>query len=268
MISILILTKNEEQDLPGCLDSVSWCDDVHVIDSGSTDRTREIATSRGAMVVENPFESFGTQRNWAIDHCEIRNNWILFLDADERSTPAFKAAVLPAVEMAPDRVAGFYCCWKMMLGDVWLKRSDNFPKWQFRLFRKGRARFTDFGHGQKEGAVDGDLAYLREPYLHYAFSRGWDVWEARHRKYAQQEAIARRSHTFRFQDLISPHGSKRNPAFKLIVGSLPGWPLFRFLYSYVFKRGFLEGSAGYTYCKKMMWYEREIQKISRHSQRH
>lgn len=265
MLSILILTKNEEQDLPGCLESVAWCSDIHVIDSGSSDRTQKIAEKHGATVVENPFESFGKQRNWALDHCETRNDWILFLDADERSTPQFETALIPAIRDAPDEVAGFYCCWKMMLGDTWLKRSDNFPKWQFRLLRKGRARFTDFGHGQKEGEIDGEIAYLSEPYLHYAFSSGWDAWEVRHRKYAMQEAIARKSHKLQLGDLFSTHSSKRNPAIKLLVGRLPGWPMFRFCYSYFLKGGFLEGNAGFTYCKKMMWYEAEIQKVSRYN---
>lgn len=263
MISVLILTKNEQQDLPDCLASLEWCDDLHVIDSGSADRTLEIAKSYGANILEHPFRSFGAQRNWALDHCDIKHNWILFLDADERSTPNFSKALLSAIETAPTTIAGFYCCWKMMLGETWLKRSDNFPKWQFRLLRKGRARFTDFGHGQKEGQVDGEISYLKEPYLHYAFSRGWASWEARHRRYAQQEAIVRKTQRLEIVALFSPHGSKRNPAIKLLVGNLPGWPLLRFVYCYVLKGGFLEGKAGLTYCKKMMWYEAEIQKEMR-----
>ena len=146
-----------------------------------------------------------------------------------------------------------------MLGDRWLKRSDNFPKWQFRLFRKGCARFIDVGHGQKEGAVEGRIEYLREPYLHYAFSRGWEVWTERHRRYARQEAEERSGKPLKLQDLMSPHGSKRNPAIKQLVGNLPGWPQFRFFYSYVLKGGFLEGNEGLTYCRKIMWYEQETQ---------
>lgn len=260
MVSVIILTKNEEQDLPACLASLAWCNDVHVVDSGSSDRTVDIARAHGATVWTNPFTSFGQQRNWAIDHCAVKNDWILFLDADERSTPEFRRAVVSAIDSAEPEVAGFYCCWKMMLGDRWLKRSDNFPKWQFRLFRKGLARFIDVGHGQKEGAVEGRIEYLREPYLHYAFSRGWEVWTERHRRYARQEAEERSGKSLKVQDLVSPHGSKRNPAIKLLVGNLPGWPQFRFFYSYVLKGGFLEGNEGLTYCRKIMWYEQETQR--------
>jgi len=260
MVSVVILTKNEEQDLPACLESLSWCDDVHVLDSGSSDRTVEIAQSYGARLSTNAFKSFGQQRNWAIDHCAIKNEWILFLDADERSTPEFERAVRSAIGSAAPEVAGFYCCWKMMLGERWLKRSDNFPKWQFRLFRKGRARFIDVGHGQKEGEVDGRIEYLREPYLHYSFTRGWTVWEERHRKYARQEAEERVGKSFHVADLLSSHGSKRNPAIKLLVGNLPGWPQFRFFYSYVLRGGWLEGNEGLTYCRKIMWYEQQTQR--------
>jgi glycosyltransferase involved in cell wall biosynthesis len=265
MVSVIILTKNEEQDLPACLASLAWCTDLHVVDSGSTDRTLEVAREHGAAVLQNPFESFGSQRNWAIDHCDVRTDWILFLDADERSTPEFEVALTVATRSVSDEVAGFYCCWKMMLGEQWLKRSDNFPKWQFRLFRKGRARFIDVGHGQKEGEVDGRLEYLHEPYLHFAFSRGWDVWEARHRKYARQEAAERQGRKLRLSDLMSPHGSKRNPAIKQLVGNLPGWPQFRFFYSYFVKGGCREGSEGLTYCRKIMWYEQLIQQELRAS---
>jgi glycosyltransferase involved in cell wall biosynthesis len=259
MVSVVILTKDEEQDLPACLESLGWCEDVHVLDSGSSDRTVEIAQKYGVRVSTNAFKSFGQQRNWAIDHCAVKYEWILFLDADERSTPEFVRAVKAAVSSACAGVAGFYCCWKMMLGERWLKRSDNFPKWQFRLLRKGRARFVDVGHGQKEGQVYGSVEYIREPYLHYAFSRGWDVWMERHRKYARQEAEERSGKPLKLQDLVSPHSSRRNPAIKLLVGNLPGWPQFRFLYSYVLKGGFLEGNEGLTYCRKIMWYEQLTQ---------
>jgi glycosyltransferase involved in cell wall biosynthesis len=263
MVSVIILTKNEEKDLPACLESLRWCDDIHVVDSGSLDKTVEVARSQGATVSTHPFSSFGEQRNWAIDHCLTKYGWILFLDADERSTPPFERVLKERLESVSEDVAGFYCCWKMMLGERWLKKSDNFPKWQFRLFRKGRARFIDVGHGQKEGDIDGRVEYLREPYLHYAFSRGWGPWHERHLKYARQEAEERRRKQLNFKDLFSPHGSKRNPAIKHLVGSLPGWPQFRFFFSYLLKGGFLEGKEGLSYCQKMMWYEREIQKETR-----
>jgi len=260
MVSVIILTKNEERDLPACLKSLRWCDDIHILDSGSTDGTRDIAKAHGASVLSNEFQSFGIQRNWAIDNCPVRHGWILFLDADERSTPEFQSALHAAITEAKEDRAGFYCCWKMMLGSTWLKRADNFPKWQFRFFRKGRARFIDVGHGQKEGAVQGRIDYLREPYLHYAFSGGWHLWEDRHRRYAKQEAAERRGRSINPLQMFSPHASRRNPAIKQCLGNLPGWPWFRFFYSYFLKGGWMEGPRALEYCKKIKWYENLIQK--------
>src|SRR5206468_9873351 len=82
--------------------------------------------------------------------------WVLFLDADEVATPEFRQAVADAIQNAGDSIAGFYCCWKTMLGQRWLRRSDSFPKWQLRIVRRGRANFIDSGHGQKEGSVEGE----------------------------------------------------------------------------------------------------------------
>ncbi len=259
MISIVILTKDEEKDLPMSLESISWSDDVHVLDSGSTDKTVEISESFGATVSYNPFESFGQQRNHALDHLKLKYDWILFLDADEVVTDAFKEAMFKAIEGSSEDIAGYYCCWKMMLEDTWLKHCDNFPKWQFRLMRKGRARFTDFGHGQKESDVKGEIHYLKEPYLHYGFSKGWTQWINRHNKYSSQEAIARIENRPAFKTIFTKNSSKRNPALKSWLSRLPGWPFLRFLQAYILSLGFLEGIPGFIYCMNMSYYEFLIQ---------
>ncbi|MFN9546605.1 MAG: glycosyltransferase family 2 protein [Cyanobacteriota bacterium] len=260
MISVVILTMNEEMDLPGCLASLEWCDDIHVVDSGSTDNTVQIATCAGAKTYFNSFNGFGQQRNWALDNCCFHYDWILFLDADERSTSTFHASIINSISKASSRIAGFYCCWKTILGHRWLKKSDNFPKWQFRILRKSRARFIDSGHGQKEGIVEGSIAYIHEPYLHFAFSRGWDIWEQKHILYAQKDAIALLESSVKFRDLISPHGSRRNTAIKRFVRLIPGWPTFRFIYTYFLKGGWTEGAEAFLYCRKMLWYEIQVKR--------
>ena len=259
MISVVILTKNEELDLPKCLRSMNWTDDVHVLDSGSTDATVEVAQQYGAKVLVNAFSTFGKQRNYALDTMYLKYDWVLFLDADEVVTEEFKAALLMAINLAKDDVAGFYCCWKMMLENRWLKHCDNFPKWQFRLLRKGRARFTDFGHGQKEGDVTGRIEYIREPYIHYGFSKGWFQWIERHNKYSSQEAVSRLTTCPPIKNIFTRHGSIRNPALKSWLSKLPGWPLLRFYQAYFLNLGFLEGVPGFIYCVNMGYYEFLIQ---------
>lgn len=254
-VSVIILTKNEAHDLPRLLESLRWCDDVHVIDSGSSDGTRGIAAAAGTKVLEHPFVAFGQQRNWALQNCALQHDWVLFLDADEASTPEFEEELRRAIDSAPEDVAGFYCCWKMIVEGHWLRRCDSFPKWQFRVLRRGRGTFVDFGHGQKEGQIDGRLEYIREPYLHFTVSKGWDEWFARHRRYAEQEAEVRRRTPIRWREILSGVPSRRNKALKPLVSRIPGWPALRFLQSYIFSGGFLEGAPGFRYCRNLARYE-------------
>jgi glycosyltransferase involved in cell wall biosynthesis len=255
MISVIILTCNEASDLPRCLDSLRWCDDVHVVDSGSSDDTMNIARTFGAHVYEHPFQSFGVQRNWSLDHCHLKHAWVLFLDADEVANEEFVRAMTRVVAAAPAATAGFYCCWKFIYEGRWLKRCDSFPKWQFRLLRQGRARFTDVGHGQKEADVQGVLEYLPVPYDHHAMSKGIGPWLDRHNRYATLEAAARLAAPISWRNVCSTHGSKRNQALKPIVSRLPGWPMVRFLMTYIVCLGFLEGRPGFVYCANLAYYE-------------
>jgi glycosyltransferase involved in cell wall biosynthesis len=257
-LSIIVLTQNEADNLPRCLNSVAGLGEIIVVDSGSNDGTQEIAKRAGAHLYEHPFEAFGQQRNWALENCEPKRDWILFLDADEVANPDFRKAVEMSIQNASDSVAGFYCCWKMMLDSRWLRRSDSFPKWQLRIVRRGRADFIDSGHGQKEGRVDGELGYVREPYLHYALSKGWEAWWAKHNQYADEEAADRLSRASSMSELLSKDSSRRNRALKPVLSRIPGWPALRFLHMYLLKGGFLEGREGFAYCASMGWYEHLI----------
>ena len=255
MVSVVILTRDEEQDLPVCLESLTWTDDVHVLDSGSTDLTPDISRKYGAEFSFNAFKSFGQQRNFALDHLPLKYDWILFLDADEVVTPEFEKALKTSISEAEENIAGFYCCCKMILEGRWLKFCDDFPKWQFRVLKKGRANFTDFGHGQKEGEIKGELGFIKEPYLHYSFSKGWTQWVERHNKYSSDEASARLYSRPPFKNIFSSNSSIRNPALKSFLCLVPGWPFLRFLYAYLFNFGFLEGIQGFIFCVNMAYHE-------------
>src|ERR1700761_422827 len=98
MISILILTRNEIQDLPGCLASAAWSADIHVLDSYSTDGTQTLARAAGAHVTERVFDNWSAHQNWALANLPFRHPWIFYLDADERATPELRDAMLAAVQ--------------------------------------------------------------------------------------------------------------------------------------------------------------------------
>ena len=121
------------------------------------------------------------------------------------------------------------------------------------------AKFTDFGHGQKEDCVKGKVEYIKEPYLHYGFSKGWSHWIDRHNRYSSSEAVARLKNCPPFKNIFSSHGSIRNPALKSWLSKLPGWPCLRFFQAYFINLGFLEGGQGFIYCVNMAYYEFLIQ---------
>lgn len=259
-VSIVILTLNEEANIGACLDSCSWCDDVHVLDSGSTDRTREIAESKGASVWEHPFESFGAQRNWAIENIPTRHEWIFHLDADERFTPEIVDEMRRVLEADPDE-AGFHVPSKLMFMGKWLKRSGGYPAYQMRLFHKRRMRFADHGHGQRE-QTDGAVGRLREPYLHYNFSKGLEDWFDKHNRYSGQEA----AQTLRsiepigasLRGLASLDAVRRRRALKSLGYRLPCRPLLAALYMLLVKGGVFDGRAGWTYIAMRKTYEQMI----------
>jgi len=249
------------------MSALSWCDDLHVVDSGSTDQTQAIAEELGATCLVNEFQGFGTQRNWALANCDLKHPWVLFLDADEQATKEFVDELKEAARSADDNCAGFYCCSKTMLFDRWLKRCDSFPKWQFRVVRRGWSSFENFGHAQREVVHKGTLGYLRAPSLHFAYAKGWSHWFERHNRYSTQEAKLRIERSAKFSELFSKHSAVRLKSLRILLSKLPGWPLLRFTVPFVFRLGFLEGRAGFTYCVNMAFYEYMIKLKMRELQR-
>jgi glycosyltransferase involved in cell wall biosynthesis len=258
-ISVVILARNEEKDLPGCLQSLGWCDDIHVINNLSKDKTVDVAKRYKTKIWIHKLISFGKQMNWALKKCNFKYDWILFLDADERSTFEFSRSLSQNIKKADGSVAGFYCCSKTIFKNVWLKRSDSFPKWRFRLLKKGNAKFTDFGHGPKEVIMKGVVRYIKEPYLHYSFSKGWDAWKKKQKGYAKNETVYRLESKIEWKNIFSKHGSIRNKALKPLMSRIPGWPLARFVYPYILRLGFLEGWPAFLYCINLAKIELMIQ---------
>ena len=258
-ISVVVLTFNEEVNIEACLRSCAWCDDVHVLDSGSTDRTREMAASIGATVHVNPFESFGQQRNWAIDHIPCRHAWHFHLDADERFTPELVEEIREVVASAPPEVGGYLVPSKMIFMGRWLKHAGGYPAYQVRLFHVGRCRFMDFGHGQREVCPDHEVRTLRRPYLHYNFSKGLNDWLHKHNAYSTREsaeAIAvRQRERPRLRHVLVGEPTRKRRAMKNLSYFIGSRALLRFLYLYVVRLGVLDGRAGFHYCVMMSMYE-------------
>jgi glycosyltransferase involved in cell wall biosynthesis len=249
------LTLNEEINIGACLDSLSWCDDVVVFDSLSTDRTCEIATERGARVVKRPFDNWSTHQNWAVTNIEFRHPWVLYLDADERCLPELRDEILRRVTAdAPE--AAFRVRRKDFFMGRWLKHAQLYPTWLVRVFRPQRISYERLVN--PVALVDGPTGELESHFVHYPFSHGVSHWVARHNRYSDLEAIE----AAKVRDTRESSGSiwsrdpnERRRALKDVFFRMPARPLVKFLYYYAWRRGFLDGRAGFTYATLQAIYE-------------
>jgi len=250
-LSVIVLTYNEAANISACLASVSWADDIILVDSGSADGTLEIARQMcpGVRIFYHRFRNFGDQRNWALEQTDPKHEWLFFLDADERCTDECAAAIRH-VSSAPGEFVGFYLTYRNFFLDRWIKHSTLYPTWQLRLLKQGSVRFRKEGHGQREVST-GPLGYLHEPYDHYGFSKGIAHWIERHNRYSSEEMelVKRlRDEPLQLTDLVYSGAVVRRRCLKRLRARLWCRPLLRFVYTYVFRGGFLDGRPGLVFC--------------------
>jgi glycosyltransferase involved in cell wall biosynthesis len=252
--SVLILTCNEERNLASCIQSVEWCDDIVVLDSGSSDATIDIAASLGARVVRHPFVNFAAQRNWALCHIQFCHSWVFHLDADERFTPELAAECRKVI--LEDGYSGFLVPSKMMLFGKWLRHAAAYPVYQTRLLKVGELWFEQVGHGQREASAKRGVGVLHEPYVHDSFNAGFDRWFEKHNAYSRAEAeqSLTRNESGRAAPPLAANVA-RFRRLKDLSRRMPCRPLAVWLYFYVLKRGFLDGRAGFTYCALRAIYQ-------------
>lgn len=256
--SAVIIAKNEACNIGRCLDSLSGCDDIVVVDDFSEDETATIAAAKGARVICHRFESFAKQRNWVLEHVDLRHPWVLMLDADEMLTPQIRREIAAKLEAVGACTAGFLCCRKTMFLDRWLRHSDGFPVWIMRLVHRDRARFVDSGHGEVPApSVNGKTERIREPFVHYPFDQGMSHWIARHNLYSSREAELelREPARWTWREILRGTGPERRRSLRNLGRRLPFRPLLRFGYHYFGKRGFLDGRAGLIFSLLMAGYE-------------
>jgi len=257
--SVVVLTLNEQRNIAACLDSVRRFDDVHVLDSGSTDGTVTIAERHGARVGQNAFASFGQQRNWGHDHLPLRHAWVMHLDADERMTAALADEIAAAIRADDGRHAGFFIAERTLMRGRWLRHAAMYPRYQARLVHRGRMCFTDHGHGQRE-ASDLPFGTFASPYDHLAFSHGIEHWLRKHAGYAAKEAAQFSSAPPAplLAPLFTGTALQRHRALKRLAMKLPLRPWVRYLHVLFLKRGVLDGRAGWEYARMMKVYEEMI----------
>lgn len=222
-LSAIIIAKNEAVHIADCLDSLAFCDERVVLDGGSTDDTVALAEKHGARVLSAPdWQGFGPQKNLALS--QATGDWVLSLDADERVSPALAAEIGGAITKAGadgyemPRRSSF--CGRMMRHSGW------YPDYVLRLFRRGKARFSDDAVHERV-LCEGPVARLAEPLLHYPVARLEDAL-ARMDRYSSLGA-----------DMLVASGRRVSFMSGIVHG------LWSFLRTYVFRAGFLDGREGF-----------------------
>ena len=259
MISVLILTLNEEANLPRCLDAVRWSDDVVVFDSCSSDRTREVALEKGARVFQRPFDNYAAQRNAALSTVAYANPWVMMVDADERVPADLAAEIAAAVSTASPQVVMFRMRRKDFFLGKWLKRSSGYPTWFGRLVRLGRVRVQrEFN---EEYIADGDVEHLQAHLRHLPFNKGVDYWYERHNRYSEMEAkltLSMRGAPISLSNLFAADPIERRRSLRQVAYRMPMRPMLVFLYLYIFRLGILDGRGGFYFSRMRAAYEMMI----------
>lgn len=258
-----MLAYNEERNLPDCLASLrGWVAELFVVDSGSTDRTAAIARSFGATVVDHPFETYGAQRNWALDHLPIGAPWVLNVDADERVTPELRDSVRRVLAGGGDSspVVGYLASRRTVFMGRWIKHGGHYPAWHLRLFRTGRGRCEERLYDQhfycdgETRRLSGDLIDTLTPNI-ATFSHRHVRWAYLE---AEEQAGAAAADTGRIRgrafggDAIATRRwlRERYDRLPLFVR-----PVMYFLYRYVLRLGFLDGREGLIFhFLQGLWY--------------
>jgi glycosyltransferase involved in cell wall biosynthesis len=255
-ISVLILTLNEEKNLPRCLETVAWSDDVVVFDSYSTDRTVEIARNFGARIVQRRFDDERSHRTESL-RAGFKHPWVFNPDADEFATPELVREMCDAVARDGNRVAAFRVRRMDMFMGRWIRHASLYPTWLVRLFRPESIHFERtinlrYLVNGPEGRLNGHL-------VHHSFNKGLEEWMHKHNRYSTCEAAeslkSLSTDGLPWGALLSADAVERRRALKELSSRLPARPTLRFLYMYLLRGGCLDGLAGYHYCRLVSLYE-------------
>lgn len=248
LLSVVVLTYNEEANLPACLASLKGLEAcVWVLDSGSTDGTMRIASAHAVQTASHPFQNYAAQRNWALSNLPLDTEWVLNLDADERLTPELVTEINHVLRSVGDGVDGYLLRKRTIFMGRWIRHGGHYPSHHLRLFKRTRGRCEDRKYDQ-HFVVDGHTSILRNDYIDVV-SSSLVTWTMRHARWAEMEK----------SELMAPDNGERqvvpdvagNPIQRrrwwrntysrgpLFVRALAYW-----MYRYFFRLGFLDGTEG------------------------
>ena len=262
-VSVIVPIKNEAENISRCLASVPWADEIFVVDSQSTDESAAIAEQHGAKVVQFDFNgTWPKKKNWALENLPFRNDWVFILDADEVLPPEAEAEIAKAI-VDPGDNAGYWINRHFIFLGRRLRHAY-YPNWNLRLFRHALGRYEKLTSAQTESGdnevhehvvVQGPTARLKCEMAHHAFP-SIEVFVEKHNRYSNWEArvaVDKLLHGSSGDLSNAPVEQRRR--LKLLSQRLPFRPLLRFLYIYIWQKGFLDGCDGFYFARLHAFYE-------------
>jgi len=252
-LSVVVLTLNEEANLPRCLASVRGCArDIFVVDAGSSDRTRQIARDFGAVFVEHPFETHATQWRWALANLPIQTDWMLALDADQRVTPELAEEIRSLGHQDLVGIDGVYIKRRQVFRDRWIRHGGYYPKYLLKMFRRDNVMIDSADLVDHHFYVTGAVKKLRNDLIE-ANRKEDDLsfFIEKHKRYAllmSREELRWQASVLQAAIEPSFFGSpdQRTLALKRVWRGMPLFvrPCLYFFYRYVIRLGFLDGKQG------------------------
>ncbi len=262
-VSVIIPIRNEAGNLPRCLSSIRWADEIFVVDSQSTDGSIAVAEQKGAQVVQFQFNgTWPKKKNWALENTPFRNEWVFILDADEVLPPEAEEEFTQAIANAGGK-AGYWINRRFMFMGKWLRHAY-YPNWNLRLFKHSLGRYEKLTEADTQSGdnevhehviVNGPTGRLRCEMDHYAFP-SVEVFVEKHNRYSNWEARVSADRQLSGSDArIGSNVVGRRRRLKHFSHQLPFRPFLRFLYIYIWQKGFLDGREGYYFARLHGVYE-------------
>ena len=263
-VSVLVPTRNEESNIARCLDSLTWADEIYVVDSASTDATQQIARAKGANVVTFRWDGRGPKkRNWALDNLPWRNDWVLFLDADEEVSPALRAEIITTIE-SPDACDGLIVTSRFVFLGRLIRHGAPIRKLilcRHRMTRYERVDVPQVSAYDMEiheyPVVQGRVGRFKAELIHHHFENLHRHFE-RHNVYSDWDAnLWTRDLDSEVQPSLFGNAMERRRWLKRTFMKLPGKSLVYFIYSYVLRGGFLDGKPGFIFnvLRAFYWFQ-------------
>ena len=253
LVSVIVLTHNEEANLPACLESLRGLPCIiFVVDSGSSDLTVDIARAFGAVVVEHPFETHASQWHWALEHLPIATEWILALDADQRVTSELAAELQNLDASSMNGYAGVYIKRRQWFRDRWIKHGGYYPKYLLKLFRRDNVIVDADDLVDHHFYVTGPVKKLRHDLIE-SNKKEDDIsfWIDKHNRYAallacEEVRWRNRPLTMSIEPSLFGNPDQKILALKGLWRRMPLYvrPFLYFGYRYFLRLGFLDGKQG------------------------